>query len=534
MKSDGRSLVSGFVESAQKHGKRPALFVNGEHFSYEALGKLCSNIAATIMEHGSSPAELAAVFAHRSLTAYGGVLGILAAGRGYVPLNPKFPIGRTRKMLLQSQTKVIVVGEECVSQLDDLLCGLPDSMVVILPHVHDLSGMRCQSTNHRFILADSLSAGPQIPSVPHVADSAVAYLLFTSGSTGEPKGVPVSHGNVRCYVKFTAQRYEVSQDDRLSQTFDMTFDLSVHDMFVSWERGACVYCVPDSQVMAPAKFIRDHKLTLWFSVPSVVGFMSRLNLLRPGLFPSLRYSLFCGEPLPEQSAVAWQIAAPNSTIDNLYGPTETTIAITSYRWHPKISSQACHNGIVPIGRAFDGQLTCIVDNDLNPVLVGEPGELLLSGTQLTAGYWQNPDQTLKQYVRLRGVDSTIWYRTGDRVIAGEDGYLSYLGRLDDQVKIRGFRVELQEVDCVLREATGSEQVVSVAWPIHDGSADGVIGFVCGGSNKDETSIRARCFQSLPDYMVPRKIYFLKELPLNANGKVDRRKLAAGLEKETHE
>ena len=533
-KAEGHNLIGDFVNTARRHGSRPALYVEGEHFSYEALAQACSNIATTILERHRLRDELAAIFAHKSLTAYAGVLGILASGRGYVPLNPKFPIARTRKMLLQSGCSVVVVGQECVSQLEALLSDLPKALTVILPEVSDIGTLASQFGDHQFVPSALLSSGPAVPMVPPTDDAAIAYLLFTSGSTGDPKGVPVGHSNVLSYLEFISKRYGVHCEDRVSQTFDLTFDLSVHDMFVCWKAGACLCCVPEALGMAPARFIRDQQLTMWFSVPSVVSCMSRLRLLRPGLFPSLRCSLFCGEALPEKSVVAWQQSAPNSIIENLYGPTEATIAITFYRWLPSLSPSRCRNGIVPIGWPFDGQRVCIVDSHSRPVSRGETGELLLSGSQVTAGYWRDPEQTRKRYIRLADDEESIWYRTGDCVAELEDGCVVYFGRLDNQVKIRGFRAELQEVDFVLREVTKSDEVVSVAWPVRDGSADGIEAFVACASDRDRTEILNHCRASLPDYMIPREIHFVDELPRSANGKIDRRKLIAWLERSSNE
>ena len=166
--------------------------------------------------------------------------------------------------------------------------------------------------------------------------------------------MPIGHSSVRAYLRYTCDRYDVTEHDRFSQMFDATFDLSVHDMFVCWERGACLFSVPERATMAPAKFIRQHELTMWFSVPSVVALLSRMRLLTPGAFPSLRWSLFCGEPLPAVAAQAWQAAAPNSQVENLYGPTEATIAITHYRWQTDVSPGQCVNGVVPIGWPYIG------------------------------------------------------------------------------------------------------------------------------------------------------------------------------------
>jgi len=360
-----------------------------------------------------------------------------------------------------------------------------------------------------------------------VDSAAVAYLLFTSGSTGEPKGVPIHHSNVRSYIEYISNRYGVDERDRFSQEFDLTFDLSVHDMFICWERGACLFSVPEKSVMLPAKFIRDHGLTMWFSVPSVVALLSNMRLLQPRCFPSLRFSVFCGEPLAAAHAQQWQEAAPNSIVENLYGPTETTIAISHYRWDPSKSPQVCLNGIVPIGWPFAGQQCRVADHEGGQV--SKTGELCLAGSQVTDGYWNNPEKTRCQFVRFPETRETLWYRTGDLVKRGENGCLYYLGRIDHQVKIRGYRVELQEIEVVLRKTSQAEQVVAVPWPVVDGSADGVVAFVSGASNVDDLYILNRCREALPDYMVPRKIYRLEEMPLNDNRKIDRKKLVTLLE-----
>lgn len=521
-----RSLVDGFLESVERFPAHPALFVDGECLSYLDLRQVAGKITSAILQHEETPFPLGAIWAYRSKTAYAGLLGTLAAGKGYVPLNPKFPVERTRRMLLLSGCTVVVVGHECFSQLPELLSAVDRPLTVILPDVSDAGNLPADYPQHRFVLSKNLSEAGDFSSWP-VRDPAMpAYLLFTSGSTGDPKGVPISQGNVQSYVQYICDRYEVSERDRFSQEFDLTFDLSVHDMFVCWSRGACLYCVPDKSVMAPAKFIRDHQLTMWFSVPSVVGLLARMRLLSPSCLPSLRYSLFCGEPLSAAYAHLWQEAASNSFLENLYGPTETTIAITHYRWDRMNSPGACLNGIVPIGWPFERQHCRVVDQEGNMVPIGTAGELCLSGSQVTYGYWNNPQKTSEQFVRLPNAGDMLWYRTGDLVKQGPNGCLYYLGRIDHQVKIRGYRVELQEIEATLRKACGTEQVVSVAWPVKDGSADGVVAFVAGVEALDQDRILAYCSQVLPDYMVPKKIYVRDELPLNPNGKIDRNRLAA--------
>src|SRR2546426_11818779 len=329
-----KSLGSGFLESAERFASRPALVVGTETLAYRELRDLAARIASTIRETEQHAAPLAAILASRSIPAYAGILGILGAGKGYVPLNPRFPIERTRKMLWLSGSTALIVDRGSVALLPRLLSGATRNLVVILPDASDVADLAAAFPHHRFVSSPELSDGAGYEWSGEPDPAAVAYLLFTSGSTGEPKGVPITHASVRSYIEYITDRYAVSERDRVSQEFDLTFDLSVHDMFMCWERGACLFCVPEKSVLLPAKFIRDHQLTMWFSVPSVAGVLARTRLLQPGSFPSLRYSLFCGAPLSAKYAQLWQEAAPNSTVEDLYGPPETTIAISQYRWDP--------------------------------------------------------------------------------------------------------------------------------------------------------------------------------------------------------
>lgn len=363
----------------------------------------------------------------------------------------------------------------------------------------------------------ALGTAPRLERLPAVSMDAIAYLLFTSGSTGTPKGVPITQANVRAYLQWGHDRYRFSPQDRFSQTFDQTFDLSVHDQFLCWESGATLYPLSPAELLAPTKFIRRNELTAWFSVPSVVAHMRKRGTLGPGAFPSLRWSLFCGEPLAAASAAAWQEAAPNSTVENLYGPTELTIACCVHRWEPAISPRYCVNGMVSIGAPFPGLKARILDSGLRPAPDGEAGELCISGAQTSPGYWRNPAKTAESFIELA---DGRYYRTGDRVAPLDNGEFACLGRMDNQVKVLGFRVELGEIEAVLQRDPKVVQAIAIGWPVVDGSAQSIVAFVTG-SDVDTNALQTLCKESLSDYMVPSAIRVLSDMPLNANGKVDR-------------
>jgi acyl-CoA synthetase (AMP-forming)/AMP-acid ligase II len=251
-------------------------------------------------------------------------------------------------------------------------------------------------------------------------------------------------------------------------------------------------------------------------------------MLKPNSYPGLRWSLFCGEPLSVEVAHAWARAASASTVENLYGPTEATIACTAYRWQEEQSRAESCFGIVPIGAPLAAMTALVVDDALREVPAGGEGELLMAGPQVTAGYWREPVKTRASFVVPPGRDC-IYYRTGDRVSkAGPEAPLVYRGRLDHQIKILGYRVELGEVEAAIREAARVDAVVALGWPRTASGANGIVAFV-GDEDVDVDVLCRQLSARLPSYMVPRAFHLLPELPLNANGKFDRKALAASLE-----
>lgn len=528
MVNKGRALWKGFVESAERFPNRAALCADGRTLSYDELQGLATRIAATIQSRPEfSDVPLTAVFGYRSSTAFAGVLGALLAGNGYVPLNHTFPIERTKTMFERSGCRSIIVDNRSLPQLRELLDGLEQPLLVILPDSEGCFENTSQARHHTYVgLRDLCSSGAWRR--PDATPNGIAYLLFTSGSTGIPKGVMVSHRNVTSYLDYMVDHYEITELDRISQMFDLTFDLSVFDMFMAWERGACVCCPSRKALIKPDRFIRDTELTVWFAVPSTAAFMKQLGLLKPGQYKSLRLSLFCGEPLPVTSAAAWQRAAPNSILENLYGPTELTISCTLYRWDQLRSPRESELDIVPIGYPHPGMKVLVVDDNLNEVAPGQQGELLMSGPQMSLGYWKDPEKTAAAFVIPPG-KSEVYYRTGDRVRRPiDDGPLTHLGRTDFQVKVLGHRVELAEVEAVVRKISGLDGVIAVGWPVTSSGCDGIEVFL-EGQVKERDALRSAVAAALPEYMVPRRFHCIGRLPRNVNDKFDRKALLKSLE-----
>lgn len=522
---DSAWLGSGFLASQARFADRPALMVGDEELSYGDLASRAGAIAAEI-EIGNQDTGLTAVLGSRSVAVYAGILAIVFRGQGYVPLNPAFPPARLAGMLTRSGSLTLIVDHEAEDILCDVLDGVPYALVIIFADRSSIDGLEGRFPGHT--LRPGLGAAP-LPAPPDVQPNDVAYLLFTSGSTGQPKGVMVSHANVEHFLSIVVARYSLTCEDRFSQMFDLVFDLSVFDLFAAWKVGGCVCSPKPGDVLIPTEFIRKSRVSIWFSVPSVAVLLGRLRQLEPGVFPDIRLSLFCGEALPMDAAAAWFEATSGARLENLYGPTEATLACTLYQWDADRSERECVNRLVPIGEAFPGMIAKVVDETLHEVAPGDQGELMMSGPQIALGYWRDADKTAEVFVEdpITGASA---YRTGDLVRrpAKDHEPLVYLGRIDHQIKLHGHRVELGEIEAVLKDVSGASRAVAVGWPVTDAGIGGIAAFLELGTI-DEGTLLDRAGELLPHYMIPKKILPVPSFPLTSNGKVDRKALIEILE-----
>ena len=434
-----------------------------------------------------------------------------ALGRAYIPLSASHPATRIEQILAATEPAVIVQSDRTANRLAGVL---PDRYPVL--------------TISRQLSNLSWAGSPEpAPKRTSPIGSDIAYVMFTSGTTGRPKGVPVRVESLMAYLDVATKLFGVRPGDRVSHFFELTFDLSVHDVFVTLLGGATLVIIPAEQRMLPARFLREKEISHWFSVPSAADSLHRVGALRPGVFPHLRQTLFCGEPLRWPVAEAWQAAAPNSRVINLYGPTEATIAISYYVVPRRRSQSNDIYGIVSIGQVFEGQRGEIFSG---PEAGEQPnrGELRLSGSQVISGYLDTRDG---RDAFASGADGVSWYRTGDAVERDADGLLHFVGRIDHQLKVSGYRVEPAEIeDAIHRSFPGCRSVVVLC---DRGKRRGLVAaIVCGeGDAPTATAVREACATSLPSYMIPAHIVELDSWPVNANGKIDRAAVRRQLEEE---
>lgn len=519
------NLASGFHESSLRFPENLALSVGGRELTYSQLRELVQPVAGWLRRNTAEPAPRIGILASRSISTYAGILGTCWAGGTYVPISTKLPEDRLIQILSRVRAEALIVDSESLTLLSErVLSHCPK--FVLAPELA-ASVELPSSANKRAVVSgrSELAQFDAKDSPVSVEPETLGYIEFTSGTTGIPKGVTISAGAVAHFVSVMQARYAFEPADRFVGLAEITFDISVFDMFATWNCGAALLVVPATQLIAPASFIQRQKATVIFTVPSVISNLKKMKMLVAGAMPSLRCSLFSGEPLPVLSATLWQQAAPNSIIDDLYGPTEATVVCTGQRFTGPENATP-NRGVVAVGKPFPGMEVAIMDSALQVLPDGQHGELLLAGPQLSSGYFEAEDLTRVSFPQLEG---KRWYRTGDLAYRDSSGIFHHLGRIDNQVKVRGLRVELEEVESYLREIYQTDAVVAVAWPVEHGSANGIVAFVSGQTGTDDPDVKSKIKSSLPSYMVPSTVHRIESLPLNANGKVNRKQLTTLLD-----
>lgn len=482
-------LEDWFMASLSDHRDAVALIENRHAWTFGDVD-LLSRVWATEVRRRLAPGRTAvAVLAGRSAVGYIGALAALRAGAVLVPLNPTFPAARTITMATAAGVGAVIVDASVSADLVD--------------DVRASTGVPVVSVDARKDLGEApADAGPRHrPGMP----TDTAYVLFTSGSSGTPKGVPISHANVSAFLTAAVRRYPMTPDDRMVQAYDMTFDLALASLYLAWAQGCPIVPASVFALADPAKFAAKYGITVWASVPSAIELASAAGKLSPGCLPTLRLSMFCGEAFTVDAASRWTLAAPASTIDNTYGPTELTMFCTAHRWQPQ--EAPTYAATVPIGAPFEGTEAMVVD------AFGQPaptGELLLRGDQMFAGYLDPRND--EHAFTPEGFSERRWYRTGDLVARGPHG-LTHLGRVDDQLQVGGHRVEPAEVEHVIRATLGVTTAIVVQ------RSTSLVAFVAPAPV--EAQALNRLATVLPAYMCPTRIVGIDELRRNANGKIDR-------------
>jgi D-alanine--poly(phosphoribitol) ligase subunit 1 len=510
------TLWGAFRRAVARDPDAPALILPSESVSFGVLQADAERCAAWLAERGIGRGDVVAIQLPKRRETYPLWLGCLRQGVIYVFVDPKNPEERTQRILQRVRPSALFTTGDSTNPFGD---------VVRLPEESQGS-----------VWLDTLPLPAQSPRAADLHGLAPAYIMFTSGSTGEPKGAVIPHQGVLSLMRWAWTRVGTPTTERFANINPLHFDNSVFDLYCGLVNGATLVAVETSALSNPMswiKLLQRGRASVLFAVPTLFLTLDRLRLLRPDLLPEVRMFLFGGEGFPiETLRRFFERFAGRARLVNVYGPTETSCICSSIEVNEAEIAAAGEN-LLSLGRMHDDFDYAVLDADGVSVPRGAVGELWIGGACVGLGYYANPEETVAKFRQDPRQDRyrSIWYRSGDLVREDERGTLWFQGRSDNQVKIRGHRIELEEIDLAVEQIDGVRRAVCVAVPVTDGGLELRVAYTADRT-VDEAVVRTHCERRLPAYMRPATIIQVENLPQNANGKVDRKAVRVMMEKQS--
>jgi amino acid adenylation domain-containing protein len=509
-------------KSAAQFPEKPAVWARNRSITYRELDERSNQLAHLLQQSGVRKGDRVGLFFPKCVESIISMFAVVKAGGVYVPLDPQAPVDRVGYIIGNCEIKVLITQDERRRSLDAATRGSLEKCVVVDEAKHSGNGTGV-------VPWSALSEFPAShPPLVTLTETDLAYILYTSGSTGRPKGVMISHQNALTFIEWCADKFQITDEDRLSNHAPLHFDLSVFDVYNAIEAGATVYLVTEEIALFPttlAKFIETQQISVWYSVPSALVLLLLHADLKAEKLPHLRTILFAGEVFPMKYLKQLAELLPAVDLENLYGPTETNVCTYYKVDRERLASM----DKLPIGVACENtEVFAVNDKDEIVTQSGESGELYVRGPGVTCGYWGDVEKTKKMVVpnRFQPNFEEKMYRTGDLVTLAEDGNYHFVGRRDSMIKSRGYRIELGEIESALLSHPAVREAVAIAVP------DEVVGnrikaiVAAHASEKVQAAeLQQHCGTRIPKYMIPEFIEFRESLPKTSTGKVDRVGLA---------
>src|SRR5438552_9582599 len=510
------------TESAARRPDAEAVRLLDQALTYAELEKLSNQLAHALIEIGVVPGNRIGIYLHKSPAAIVSIFGILKTGACYVPVDPNAPGLRLAEIALQCDFRVLITSSSLYEKLSAAFSNeCPMAAIFFIDKSPD-SALPALA----FTFADALPSQPASPPAVNVIDQDLAYILFTSGSTGSPKGVMLSHLNALTFVNWACDTFAICDTDRLSSHAPFNFDLSVFDVFAAIKAGAAISLVPEGLSAFPVQlssFIQNQGITVWYSVPMVLTMLTRGNLHERDL-SRLRLVLFAGEVFPIKHLRNLRRLLPGPRMANLYGPKETNVCT----WYEVGQIPESQTTPIPIGKACANMAVIAIDEAGRPVLApGKQGLLYVRGSNVMQGYYGRPSESAACFISnpfASGRDEKL-YCTGDWVTIDDKGDFLLIGRKDHMIKTRGYRVELGEIEAVMVAHPAVNEAVALAIPDEAiGNTIHAIVTVSDNNSLTSTELKRHCAEKLPSYMVPEEIEFRETLLRTGTGKIDRQRL----------
>ena len=508
------------MESAARYPDRTAVVDRTESMTYRELDESSASLAVELAARGAGPGSRVGLYLDKSLHAIVAVWGVLRTGAAYVPLDVASPVKRIARIVENGDLCGILSTSKRWSVLAPALAHAPSFTGMARAALPPAGrGFAFETSNITRALATDNGA-----CLEKHDPSSTAYILYTSGSTGQPKGVVLSHRAALSFVDWAAETTQLGATDVVSSHAPLHFDLSIFDLFASCRAGATVALVPPELDIFPrnlADWIAARRITVWYSVPSLLAQLALSGGLERHDWSQLREIVFAGEVFPVAHLRRLREQIPNARYWNWYGPTETNVC-TAYAVDALPPEQTAP---VPIGTACANSKLLVVNDAGSVCGRGETGELYVSGPSLMTGYHAMPEATARARRSRRGRAAALWYRTGDLVRQDAAGLLHLVGRRDGMIKSRGYRIELGEIESVLHQHPGVAEAAAIALPDEEsGHIIRAAAVAQSGQTLEAGKLRAFCAERLPAYMIPLSIEVRASLPRGSTGKIDRLRL----------